>query len=166
MAQVNNSGVTVKWKTHTDSLYNFRFQYPTDWEFKLPGTNTRFFVTSYIENDADRFRENVNCIARKLNQKNFVIKDSEEEIKTSLANKLKDYKLISSGYIKWNNTDALQLHYTHTQQSGDETYYVRMFQQVAFVNGTLYSLTFTSEAANYSKYETAVNKMYSSFRIK
>jgi hypothetical protein len=164
-AQVNNDGAAVQWKTHKDSVYNFIFKYPTNWEFKLPATNTRFFVTSYKENETDRFRENVNCIARKLSQQNFVINDAEEEIKKSLSEKLKDYHLISSGYIKWNNTNALQLNYTLTQESDGETYYIRMFQQIAVVKGNLYTLTFTSEADSYDKYEATVKKIYQSFKV-
>jgi hypothetical protein len=40
-----------------------------------------------------------------------------------------------------------------------------MFQQVAVVNETLITLTFTAEADSYDKYADAVNKMYASFKV-
>lgn len=165
LAQVNNGANKITWKTHYDSVYNFSFQYPGNWEFKLPTAKSRFFVTSYKENEADSFRENVNCIARKFDQRGFVIQDAEAAIKKSLSEQLKDYNLISATYIKWNKVDALQMKYTCTQQSGDEKFSVRMFQQVAVVNETLITLTFTAEADSYDKYADAVNKMYASFKV-
>jgi len=164
IAQINNGNRTI-WKTHYDSLYNFSLQYPGDWEFKLPTEKSRFVVKSYKENEADSFRENVNCIARKIDEKGFVIKDAEDAIKKALSEKLTDYELISSEYIKWNKADALQIKYTCTQQSGDQKYSIKIFQQVAVVNGVLYTLTFTAEAVNYGKYASAVNKMYALFKV-
>lgn len=165
-AQVGNDGANVAWKTHHDSLYNFSFQYPTDWEFKLPAARSRFFVTSYPENDTDNFRENVNCIVSKMNNKGMVITDAEKDIKETLSGSLKDFTIIYSGYIKWNNVNTYVIKYTFNQESGGVTYYLKMYQQVALVKGMLYTLTFTSEAANYDKYEPAVKKMYQSFKIK
>lgn len=165
LAQVNNGANKTIWKTYYDSLYNFSFQYPDNWEFKFPTDKSRFFVTSYKENEADSFRENVNCIARKFDQQGFVIKDAEIAIKKSLSEKLEDYKLISSDYVQWNKVDALQLKYTCTKESGDQRFSIMMFQQMAVVKGTLYTLTYTSEVAGFDKYISAVNKMYASLKV-
>lgn len=156
---------TGNWLQHTDTTYNFTVQYPGNWEFKLPGTNTRFFITSYLENDADSFRENINCIARKIDQPDFTIRSAEAAIKSSIEKKMENYTLIKSGYVKWNNTDALQLNYTCNQQSGGSTFQIHLFQQMAVVNGVLYVLTFTSEIKSYDKYIELVKKVISSFKV-
>ncbi len=157
---------TGTWLQHTDTAYNFTVQYPGNWQFKLPGTNTRFFITSYTENDADAFRENINCLARKIEDSNFIISSAKESILSSLEKKFEDFKLIKSGYVKWNDTDALQLSYTCTQQTGGSTFKTHMFQQMAMVKGILYVLTFTSEINSYDKYIEMVNKVISSFKVK
>ncbi len=153
------------WLQHTDTAFNFTVQYPDNWQLKLPGTNTRFFITSYTENDADLFRENINCIARKMEQTNFVISSAEETIKSSLKEKMQNFELLKSGYVKWNNADALQLSYTCTQQSGSSTFKTHLFQQMAIVNGTLFTITFTSETNSYDKYIAVANKVIQSFKV-
>jgi hypothetical protein len=119
MAIVNNlraqqTSIT-NWLTQTDTLHDFSFTYPSDWTLKLPGTNTRFFVTSPKETDNDDFRENVNCIARVLEQKNFTIKMAEREIKESLAEKLKDFNVLRLEYFTWNGSETLEIDYTGNQ---------------------------------------------------
>jgi hypothetical protein len=155
-----------QWLTQTDTAYNFSFQYPVGWQLKLPNTNTRFFVTSYTENDEDNFRENINCMVRKMEQPDFKIISAEEAIINSLKTKLSDFNLIKSGYAKWNNVDALQLDYTATQKNGEVTYNLHLFQQMAVVNGQLFTLTFTSEKNSYTKYFETISKIIESIKVK
>jgi hypothetical protein len=156
---------TATWVSHTDTTYHFSLMRPDNWQFKLPGTNTRFFITSYAENDADKFRENINCIARRIEDRNFVISMAEDAIKTSIKEKMADYKELSSGYVKWNNTDALQLNYTCSQQFNGATVNLHIFQLVSVVKGILYTITFTSMTDSYDKYIGVVNKVVQSFKV-
>lgn len=156
---------TDKWLQHQDTTFNFTINYPANWEFKLPGTNTRFFITSFNENDSDSFRDNINCIARKLDQQHFKIASAEAAIKQSLKEKLNNYNLVKSHYITWNNTDALQLMYTCTKDESEKVYEIQIFQQIAVVKGTIYTLTYTAEKGSYKKYIDVVNKVYRSFKI-
>lgn len=164
-AQTGNAA-KAEWIMQQDSLYNFSFQYPGNWQLKLPGTSTRFFVTSYLENDSDNFRENINCIVRKLEDTAFAIRSSEAAIKQSLSSKFSSYKLIKSGYIKWNNTDAFFIEYTCLQKSGDVEYNTHMYQQLAVVKGLLFTLTYTAENISYGKYEAVVKQIIRSVKVK
>jgi len=155
----------TNWVSYTDTAYHFTVMRPGNWQFKLPGTSTRFFITSYAEGDADNFRENINCIARSIADKDFVISMAEEAIKSSLKEKMPGFTILSSSYVKWNNTDALQLGYTCTQQINGETVGLHIFQHVAVVKGVLYTLTFTSTAAAYDKYIGVVDKVIQSFKV-
>ncbi len=152
-AQTGNT----KWLTQEDSLFHFTYQYPENWTLKLPGTQTRFFVTSKPENENDNFKENINCIAKDLNVPNFNIKDEEANLKESLKSQMPDFKLLASSYKKWNGTDALCIDFTTTQKSGDNTYYIRIYQQVAVLKGILYVLTYTAETGTFSKYWDTVS---------
>jgi hypothetical protein len=156
---------TTKWLTLTDTVYHFSVQYPGNWQLKLPETKTRFFITTYPENETDFFRENMNCIARVIDQAGFTIKTAETAVKDALAAKLKDYKLIRSGYSTWNQSETLELEYTCTQESGGNTYSIHMLQRMAVVKGTLFTLTYTAEDKNYKKYLEAVKKVVASLKI-
>gem|GEM_PF-5886756 len=70
--------IPADWLSFTDTAYNFSIRYPADWEFKLKNTNTRFFVTSSLENSDDKFRENINCIARVIEEKGITVKIAED----------------------------------------------------------------------------------------
>jgi len=156
---------TGDWLTQTDTTYHFSFKYPGDWQLKLPGTATRFFVTSYPETDADKFRENINCIVRKIDVADFKIQTAEEAVLKSLSSQLDDFKLIRTDYVKWNDADAMQLEYTATKKSGDIMYNLHMYQQMAIVKGTLFTLTYSSEAKSYEKYIATINKIVESIKV-
>ena len=161
LAQQDN----MNWISYTDTTYHFTVMHPDNWQFKLPGTNTRFFITSYTESEADNFRENINCMARSIQNKDFNIRMAEDAIKSSLKEKMTDYNELSSRYVKWNNVEALQLSYTSSQELNGAAVSIRMFQHVAIVKGVLYTLTFTSMADTYDKYMGVVNKVIQSFTI-
>lgn len=153
------------WRVQKDTAYNFTFSYPASWDLKLPGTNTRFFVTSKPENEEDPFRENLNCIARGLQQQGFKISDAAEEIKNSLAENLKDYKQIYSGYTTWNNVQMLTIEYTCTQESNGKTYYVHLLQKIAIAKGILFTFTYTASADKYEKYLDTINRILKSVKL-
>jgi hypothetical protein len=156
----------TKWFTYKDSLHPFTVQYPSDWEFKKPGTNTRFFITSYKENEEDQFRDNINCIARKIEQKGFTIRMAEDAVMKSLAEKLKDFSLVNSTYSQWNGAESLELEYTCTMSSAGNNFDIHMLQRMAVIKGTLYTITFTSEDASYHKYIPVVTRVIKSFTVK
>ena len=160
-----NNTDTVKWLSYTDTAYQFSFKYPSGWQLKLPNTNTRFFVTSYTENDADNFRENINCIVKKLEQKNFDIKTVEDAVKKSLSEKMKDFKMLGAAYVKWNDAETLVLDYTATSEANGVIYKVRIRQQLAAVNDNLYTLTYTAEVDSYNKYIGIITKIIDSLKV-
>ena len=163
-AQTGNA-VKTRWIKQQDSSFNFSFQYPADWQLKLPGTNTRFFVTSYLENDSDNFRENINCITRKLEDTGFSIRSAEAVIKESLATNFSNFKLIKSGYVKWNDTDAFYIEYTCLQKTADTEFETHMYQQMANAGGLFFTLTYTAESKSFSRYEAVIKKIIQSVKV-
>jgi hypothetical protein len=155
----------VQWALHTDTVFHFSFSAPDNWEFKPVNTKTRFFVTSYKENEADSFRENLNCMAKTIAAENINMHTIADALQKSLSEKFADYKLVNLSYNTWNGADAMQLEYTCTQQSQNQSVAIHMFQQVAIKNNTLFTLTFTSEARSYDRYIGIVKKMIRSFKI-
>lgn len=160
------SDIPADWALYTDTAYHFSVRYPADWEFKLKNTNTRFFVTSYKENEEDKFRENINCIVRVLDDKGFSIKTAEDAIKKSLSEKLQNYQLLRTEYLTWNNSETLEIEYTCTQSANDITYSIHMLQRMGVVKGTLFTLTYTAEQKSFSKYIDTVKKVLQSLKVK
>lgn len=155
----------TEWISYTDSTFNFTVQRPADWQFKLPGTDTRFFITSYKESETDNFRENINCIAKKLSA-TIPIKAAESEIIKSLSSKVDNFHLVRSGYYKWNNSDAFEIEFTGTYNiSSDKTLKVHLLQRAAIIDDILYTLTYTSEADSYDKYIGIVKEVIRTFKI-
>jgi PsbP len=162
-AQADNNS-KPKWIKQQDSVYNFSFEYPENWQLKLPGTNTRFFVTSQPESDNDHFRENINCIVRIMNDSSFKIMNAETAIVESLQKGLTAFKLLKKAPVKWNGTDALTIEYTCTQKSEEKEFNIHMYQQMALVNNRLFTLSFTAKDAHYSKYIAVIKKIIGSVR--
>jgi len=164
--QAQPAGTTTNWLTHTDAAYHFSINYPAGWEFKLPRTKTRFFVTSPIEDNNDQFRENINCIVREIEQKGLTISSAAETIKKNLADQMSDFKMIRSEYINWNNSETLELEYTCTRKSGEYNYNIHMLQRMAVINDTLFTLSYTSEDRSYNKYIATIKKIMESLKVK
>ena len=163
--QAQQTDNAITWISHTDTTYNFTVKYPSHWQLKLPGTNTRFFITSYKDDDNDMFRDNINCIARDLDQAGFKISDAEAEIMKSLGGKLKNLKIIKSTYSTWNNSETLDLEYTCNQESEGISYDIHVLQRMAMVKKTLFTLTFTSEEKSYTKFIAIVKKVFQSLIV-
>jgi hypothetical protein len=162
-AQKND--IPADWSLYTDTVYHYSVRYPANWEFKPKNTNTRFFVTSYKENEEDKFRENINCIVREMDDKGFTIKMAEDAIKKSLREKMKDYQLLRSEYMTWNNSETLEIEYTCTQTANDITYSIHLLQRMGVVKGILFTLTYTAEEKSYSKYIDTVKKVLQSLKV-
>jgi PsbP len=160
-----NSSSSAQWITYTDTAYNFTLQHPSDWEFKTPGTTTRFFITSYTESDTDNFRENINCVVRKMQQKNFRLSASEAALKKALSEKYKNFTLIKSGYLQWNKAEALELEYSFSVTRDGSDLQIHILQMISLVKETLFTITYTSEAASYDKYIGIVRKVIASMKV-
>lgn len=161
-AQTGNSD--VKWLLHKDSAYNVSIQYPSDWQLKPANDRSRFFIASYPETEEDKFRENLNCVVHNI-EDGSTIQQAEEDIVKTLTGIMAEFKIVQSGYSKWNNADAYELEYTCTYANTDVKYDLHMLQKATIINGKLYVLTFSALNTTYDKYIGKVRKMFDSFKI-
>ena len=155
----------VKWLTHKDSGYDLSIQYPSDWQLKPPGPKNRFFVTSYQESGVDKFRENLNCITPRDVEKGFTIQMAKDKTVKALSENFSDFKIINSGYSKWNNVSSFEIEYTYKQTSDNTTYNLHMLQKMAIIKGKFYTLTYTSLSDSYEKYISTIRRMIQSFKV-
>jgi len=155
----------TEWIQLSDTTYKFTISYPAQWTKKLPNTNTRFFFTTPLASDSDNFRENVNGIARKIEEKGFTILAATDDIKESLAKKLGNFNLIKATESKWFGADELALEYTGTNETDGVIYNVHFLQRIAAINGILITLTYTADNSQYELYLPMVKKIFNSFKF-
>lgn len=165
LLKAQTTTVPAGWKKHLDTAYNFVLYYPADWTLRLPGTNTRFFITTKLENDADAFAENLNCVARTLQQKDFTISSVKDAVIENLAANLKDFKLISSDYSTWNASQMLTIDYTCTKEQDGKKYSIHILQKIAVAKGILFTFTYTAETDHFAKYEETARKVIRLIRL-
>jgi hypothetical protein len=163
-SQSGGSSNKEQWQYINDSVYHFTIAYPTSWTLKQPGTNTRFFFTSPLETANDIFRENLNCIARKLDIPGFSVFTAEQTIKERLNESIKDFKLISTLKSKWFGADALELIYTRTSESDGVKYLLKIYQKIAAIGDVMYTFTYTAEEKQYTVFDPTIKKIMESFK--
>lgn len=136
------------WKTFADTSVLFTAKYPSNWVNKIK-ENKRIFFTSPLENDKDLFAENINVSITKNPAYGSEIKITEiyPAVTDNLKPAFKEFALESQRYFKWNNTEACEIIYTGFNKI-DESIKVRMIQWFCFYKTRLYTVTYTSEAAN------------------
>jgi hypothetical protein len=154
------------WLQLTDTTFGFTISYPAKWTLKLPNSDTRFFFTSPLTGENDNFKENVNCIARKIKEKGLTILMAKDKIKESLANKIQNFKMINATESKWLGADVMELEYSGINESEGVKYNVHFLQRMAVINDTLFTLTFTAEDLQYENYVGIIKKIFDSFNLK
>jgi hypothetical protein len=152
------------WPTYSNEAFGYHISYPPDWEFKPPNEKDTFFVTSRLNGDGDRFRENVNCKPLRLQIKDFNIRSAEAQIIAGVST-MPDFKLIKSTYVRWNGVEALMLEYTLSNTTNGERYDIHIQQQMSVIGDVLYAITFTSEEGSYARYLPMATQIVNSMKV-
>ncbi|MEO8759474.1 MAG: hypothetical protein ABI448_01185 [Bacteroidia bacterium] len=152
--------IDKNWNTFTQA--NYEIKYPSNWELDQSGKmGTSFIVFSPLENENDKFKENINLVIQDLTGKNINLdkytKISEEQIKTMITNS----KILESEQVKNDLTEYHKVIYT-----GDQGIYHLTFEQYYWVmNEKVYIITFTSEVTTFKNYRGVGEKIMNSFVI-
>lgn len=148
------------WKFEKD---NYSILHPQDWTIDTSGTmGSSFILFAPIENEEDKFKENVNLLVQDLQGKNFTMEQyislSEKQIKSMINNS----SILESKTIK---NDSAQYHkILFTGEQG--TYKLGFEQHYYLMNGKSYVLTFSYERSKAEQYRRMGELMLSSFRLK
>jgi PsbP len=160
------AAATVKtpWLDYANSDFGYQLSYPSDWQFKPPNEKNTFFIDSPLESEADPFRENINCIIKRLPTADFDIALAEPSILASLSTK-PEFKLIQSKYIVWNSAKALQIEYTLRYDTDNIHSDIHVVQRIAVYGDRIFTVTFTALDTSFSRYFPTVEKIYDSIKV-
>jgi hypothetical protein len=141
---------------------NFKIQYPKSWRLdtsKIMGTE--LFIFSPLENDADKFSENVNVIIQDLTGQNIDLEKYKQITEQQLANMATDSKVFESSIIKTDKRNYYKIVYAMTQGK-----FRLKISSVCFINNNkAYLATFSSEIDIYDNYQKVADDILGSFNL-
>jgi hypothetical protein len=142
---------------------NYKIEYPGSWTLDTSGQlNSEFFVFSPLENDSDKFKENVSLIIQNLAGQNI---------------DLNMYKQITEGQIAGLGSEAKLFESVKTRTAQGDYYSVRYalnranFKLIVtsycyIKDEKAYLITFTSESDKYKQFKRIGVKILDSFQFR
>lgn len=155
------TGTNINWWKFEKE--NYSILHPQDWVIDTSGTmGSSFILFAPLDNEQDKFKENVNLLIQDLEGKNMDMNQyvslSENQIKSMIQNS----SILESKTVK---NDSVQYH--KIAFTGEQGAYKLRFEQNYFLqNGKSYVLTFTYEQDKTEEYRRMGELMLSSFRFK
>jgi hypothetical protein len=157
----SNSVSDGDWKILDQASYSI--QYPSTWESNQSGQlGTSFVLFSPLENEQDKFRENINLIIQDLTGKDIDLNKfteiSENQVKTLITNS----NLIQSIRISTDTMEYHKLIYTGDQGA----FHLKFEQFYLVVDNKAWVITFTTEQTKFESYQELGEKILNSFKLK
>jgi len=155
---INQPQIIKDWKKFDQS--NYSIQYPPSWDLNISGQmGTSFILFSPLENEDDKFMENINLLAQDLSGLNIDLDKyteiSEGQIKTMVTNS----SIQESRRMKINRSEYHKIIYSGEQG----IYQLKFIQYYMVINDKAYVLTFTSEENKFEDYIEIAEKILNSF---
>ncbi len=139
---------------------NYSIIFPKTW--KLDTSNvmgTEFCIYSPLENDNDKFSENINAIIQDLKGQNIGLKEykeiSEKQFNTS------NCTIFESKIIKKQSNE----YYSATYSMNQSNFKLKITSFCYIKNEKAYLISFTSEIEKYNKYKKVGEKILESFKL-
>lgn len=150
--------------TLKDSLTknNYKIQYPTTWRLdtsKVMGTE--FFILSPLENETDKFSENINLLIQNLNGQNINLEKYKQITDEQLVNMGNDCKVFESLIVKKENQEYFKVTYTMIQM----TLKLKITSICFIKNNKAYLVTLSAEFDKYEQYKKIGEDILNSFHF-
>jgi hypothetical protein len=139
---------------------NFEIQYPKTWRLDTSRImGTEFFVLSALENETDKFSENVNGIIQDLSGQNIDLEKYKQITDKQLTDMVTDCKVFESSIIKTDNKEYFKVIYAMTQGK----FRLKITSLCFIKNNKAYLTTFSSEFDKYDAYKKVGEEILNSF---
>jgi uncharacterized protein YcfL len=154
--------VKADYKLYENADKGISVQYPDSWTMQdnVQGAVAAFL--SPVEDDKDRFQDNVNIATQDLQGQDINIEQYTELTKQQIPTIITDATIISSESVTVNGSEMQKLVYTGTQ--GD--FKLKWHQIFTIKDGQAYILTYTSEENKYDNYVKEMEEMSETLAIK
>ena len=141
---------------------NYKFQYPKSWRLDtLTKLGPELFVFSPLENESDKFSENVNVSIQNLSGQNIDLAQYKEITDKQVTDLATDSKIFESSILETNKGEFFRITYAMTQGK-----FRLKITTVCFIrNDRAYLATFSSELDKYDNYKKFGEQILSSFSL-
>jgi hypothetical protein len=141
---------------------NYRIEYPKSWRIDTSRLmSTEFFLFAPLENQTDKFSENVNLIIQDLTGQSVNLETYKSLTDKQIAEFTNESKVFESIIIKNNNKEYFKIVYTMTQGKSK-----LMITSICIIkNEKAYLLTFTTELEKYELYKKTGERILNSFFV-
>jgi PsbP. len=142
---------------------DYQIEYPKSWTLDTSGlAGSELFVLSPVENDSDKFKENVSLIIQNLAGQSIGLDKYKEISEKQIASLGTDIKLLESSKVKKSKGDFYRISYIMSQAN-----FKLIIASYCYIKGEkAYLITFTSEVDKYEQYKTIGDKILDSFQFR
>jgi hypothetical protein len=159
----NNTGTNTssELKKYSDPQGRFTIGYPGEWKLNDNTEDAILQITSPLENDNDKFKQNINLQIEEV-KSNMTVDEYVNSNMDAVKGMIKNYREVSAMYFNRNGSRAYQVVYKG--KYGDMNYELQIKQLFTLVNGKAYILTYVSKEDERDAFETTANKIFNSFK--
>ena len=141
---------------------NYRLQYPKSWRLDtLTRLGPELFVFSPLENESDKFSENVNVSIQNLGGQNIDLTQYKQITDKQVEELATEGKIFESSIAKTNKGECFRISYAMTQGK-----FRLKITTVCFIsNEKAFLATFSAELDKYDHYKKVGEQILSSFTV-
>jgi hypothetical protein len=141
---------------------DYKLKYPETWRLDTSGSlGPELFVFSPLENDTDKFSENVNVLIQNLQGQNINLEQYKQITDKQLSDLATDGKIYESSILKTDKGEFFRITYAMTQGK----YRIKITSICFIRNDKAYLATFSSEFDKYDNYKEVGEQILSSFSL-
>jgi len=141
---------------------DYKLKYPETWRIDTSGNlGPALFVFSPLENETDKFSENVNVLIQNLEGQNIDLGKYKQITDKQLTDLATDSKIYESSISKTDKGEFFRITYAMTQG----TFRIKITSICFIRNDKAYLATFSSEFDKYDNYKKIGEEILSSFSL-
>ena len=141
---------------------NYKFQYPRSWRLDtLTKLGPELFVFSPLENESDKFSENVNISIQDLRGQNIDLVQYKQITDKQVEELATEGKIFESSIAQTNKGEIFRITYAMTQGK----FRLKITTVCLMNNDTAYLATFSSELDKYDNYKKIGEQILNSFSL-